>query len=182
MSLAIREMALEEVDFIIDYFHRATPEHLETLGVDPTRLSTRSGWRERYIGEFSKPVQELSNAPVIWELDGLAVAFSTSDKIVYGEQAHMHLHVVDPQRRSSGIGSACVRATGRALLQCVGAQAPVLRAQRVQRGAEPNATKRRIQVRQDLHDCPRPAQLPPGGDPLGPREMTASKPVAPAAR
>ena len=111
MSLVIREMVFEEVDLIIDYFYGATPEHLETLGVDPTRLPTRSDWRERYTIEFSKPVQERSSVPVIWELDGLAVGFSTSDKIVYGEHAHMHLHVVDPQHRRSGIGSACVRAT-----------------------------------------------------------------------
>jgi len=48
---------------------------------------------------------------VIWELDGGAVGFSTADKIVYGKQAHMHLHIVDPQRRRSGIGSTCVRET-----------------------------------------------------------------------
>lgn len=33
MSLVIREMALDEVDLIIDYFHGSTPEHLETMGV-----------------------------------------------------------------------------------------------------------------------------------------------------
>ena len=80
MSLVIRERLCEEVDLIIDYFHGATPDYLETLGVDPTRLPTRSGWREKYTTEFSKPVQERSNVPVIWELDGLAVGFSTSDK------------------------------------------------------------------------------------------------------
>ncbi len=39
------------------------------------------------------------------------MGFSTADKIVYGEQAHMHLHIIDPQHRRSGIGSACVRQT-----------------------------------------------------------------------
>lgn len=111
MPLVIREMALTEVDLIIDYFHGSTSEHLETLGVDPTRLPTRQGWRERYAREYGKPVQDRSTLLVIWELDGLAIGFSTSDKIVYGEQANMHLHVVDPQRRRSGIGSACVRET-----------------------------------------------------------------------
>jgi RimJ/RimL family protein N-acetyltransferase len=104
-------MALDEVGLIIDYFHGSTPEHLETLGVDPTRLPTSQDWRERYAREYGKPVQDRSTLLVIWELDGLGIGFSTSDKIVYGEQAHMHLHVVDPQRRKSGIGSACVRQT-----------------------------------------------------------------------
>ena len=37
MKLAVREMAGAEADVVIDYFQQATPEHLETLGVDPTR-------------------------------------------------------------------------------------------------------------------------------------------------
>jgi hypothetical protein len=38
MTLAVREMTGSEVDVIIDYFQQSTPEHLETLGVDPARL------------------------------------------------------------------------------------------------------------------------------------------------
>jgi GNAT superfamily N-acetyltransferase len=111
MSLAVREMALDEVDLIIDYFNGATPEHLETVGVDPTRLPKRRDWQAGYVAEYRKPAKERSTLLVIWELDGVAVGFSTADKVVYGEQAHMHLHVVDPNRRGSGIGSACVRET-----------------------------------------------------------------------
>jgi RimJ/RimL family protein N-acetyltransferase len=111
MSLVIREMTLDEVDLIIDYFHGSTPEHLETMGVDPTRLPTREDWREWYVAEYGRPVRERSTLLVIWELDGVAVGFSSADRIVYGEQAHMHLHIVDPQRRRSGIGAACVRET-----------------------------------------------------------------------
>jgi RimJ/RimL family protein N-acetyltransferase len=111
MSLVIREMALGEVGLVIDYFHGSAPEHLEILGVDPTRLPTPQDWRARYVAEYGKLVQDRLTLLVIWELDGVAVGFSTADKIVYGEQAHMHLHVVDPQRRKSGIGSECVRKT-----------------------------------------------------------------------
>lgn len=111
MSLVVREMALDEVDLVIDYFHGSTPEHLETLGVDPTRLPPRRDWRAWYAAEYDRPVENRAVVVVIWELDGVGIGFSTSDKIVYGEQAHMHLHVVDPERRGSGIGSACVRET-----------------------------------------------------------------------
>ena len=34
MTLTVREMMDAEVDLIIDYFLNATPEYLETLGVD----------------------------------------------------------------------------------------------------------------------------------------------------
>lgn len=111
MSLVVREMAVAEAALIIDYFHGSTPEDLELLGVDPTRLPPPESWRKHYAKEYAAPVRDRSALLVIWELDTVPIGFSTADKIVYGEQAHMHLHVVDPQRRGSGIGSACVRET-----------------------------------------------------------------------
>ncbi len=57
MSLVIREMGIDEVHVIIDYFHGSTVDHLEMLGVDPTQLPTPPDWRERYVGEYEKPVQ-----------------------------------------------------------------------------------------------------------------------------
>jgi hypothetical protein len=48
---------------------------------------------------------------VVWELDGGPVGFSTADKIVYGEHANMHLHVIDARHRLSGIGARCVPLT-----------------------------------------------------------------------
>jgi RimJ/RimL family protein N-acetyltransferase len=111
MSLVVREMALDQVDLVIDYFHGSTPEHLEAMGVDPTRLPPRSQWRARYAGEFEKPLEERSTLLVVWELDGVAVGFSTSDRIVHGDEARMHLHIVDAHRRGSGIGAAAVRET-----------------------------------------------------------------------
>jgi RimJ/RimL family protein N-acetyltransferase len=104
-------MALEEVGLVIDYFHGATPEHLEKMGVDPTRLPGRSDWRARYVAEYGKPIPDRSVLLVIWELDEKPVGFSTSEKIVYGQRAHMHLHIVDPQLRGSGVGSAALPET-----------------------------------------------------------------------
>ena len=38
MTLTVREMAADETDLIVDYFLNSTSEHLEMLGVDPTRF------------------------------------------------------------------------------------------------------------------------------------------------
>ena len=54
-SLRVREMVVDEVDLIIDYFHQSTPEHLEFLVVDPTRLPTPQLWRDRYVAEYEMP-------------------------------------------------------------------------------------------------------------------------------
>jgi RimJ/RimL family protein N-acetyltransferase len=109
MTLTIREMMGSEVDLIIEYFQKSTPEHLETLGVDPTRLPPVEGWRERLQRQCALPIDQRAMVLVAWLSDDRPIGFSTSDKISFGEQANMHLHVVDPERRHQGTGVECVR-------------------------------------------------------------------------
>jgi RimJ/RimL family protein N-acetyltransferase len=109
MTLTVREMTLEETGIIVDYFQNSTPEHLEILGVDPTRLPTLESWRERFQRQFALPVEKRNALFVIWLSDDRAIGFSTSDKIIHGERASMHLHVTEPDLRNHGVGVECVR-------------------------------------------------------------------------
>jgi RimJ/RimL family protein N-acetyltransferase len=109
MRLAVREMALAETDLVIDYFHRATPEHLEMLGVDPSRLPRPDAWRELFRHDFSLPLDQRQRFFLIWLGDEQAVGFSSCDKIVFGKHANMHLHVLQAEQRRQGIGAECVR-------------------------------------------------------------------------
>jgi len=109
MTLTVREMMSSEVNIIIQYFQDSTPEHLETLGVDPSRLPPAQSWRERLQRECTLPIEQRTMMLVIWLSDDQPVGFSTSDKIRYAEQAHMHLHVTEPERRHQGTGVECVR-------------------------------------------------------------------------
>jgi RimJ/RimL family protein N-acetyltransferase len=106
-------MKLSEVDLVIDYFHQATPEHLEVLGVDPTRLPEPSRWREGYAKEFERPIEKRRALLVIWESEERPIGFSTCDHIVFREHAKMHLHIVDPTNRQAGYGVECVKQTVR---------------------------------------------------------------------
>jgi RimJ/RimL family protein N-acetyltransferase len=102
-------MALEETGAIIDYFHGATPEHLEMLGVDPTRLPPAATWRERYEREYALPIERRAAFMVSWLDDDRLIGFSTADKIVFDERAYMHLHIVASDHRNRGIGAQCLR-------------------------------------------------------------------------
>jgi RimJ/RimL family protein N-acetyltransferase len=113
MDLDVRAMRLDETGIIVDYFHGSTPEHLDTLGVDPTRLPAPDRWRQRFEIEHALPVPERTTFQVIWLLDGGPVGFSTVDELRFGEQANMHLHIFDPERRRSGMGVRFVRASAR---------------------------------------------------------------------
>jgi RimJ/RimL family protein N-acetyltransferase len=109
MSIEVRPMSLEETKVIIDYFHSATPEHLEMLGVDPTRLPPPAMWRERYAREHTTPTERRTAFMVSWLEEGRLIGFSTTDRIAFGERANMHLHIVASENRKRGAGAQCVR-------------------------------------------------------------------------
>jgi RimJ/RimL family protein N-acetyltransferase len=104
-----RPMQLAETELIIDYFHSASPEFLNTLGVDPSRLLDRAQWKARFEHLFALPIEERNFFAIVWEIDGRAAGWSSVDKIVFGHEAYMHLHVLDPARRQSGNGTFFVR-------------------------------------------------------------------------
>ena len=111
MTANARPMLPAEASLIIDYFHNATPEFLDSLGVDPAKLPPRETWRAHYDREFGLPIAQRKSFLVLWTLGETPLGFSTADKIVIGEQAFMHLHIFDRGRRQQGLGATLVRQT-----------------------------------------------------------------------
>ena len=107
----VRPMLLSETDLVIDYFLNATPAYLNSLGVDPARVPERAQWQARFEHQFALPIEQRSVLLVLWELNGEPTGFSSSDKIKFGEEAFMHLHVLHPERRQQGNGAIFVRQT-----------------------------------------------------------------------
>lgn len=108
-KLAVRQMELGEVDHILDYFYSSTPEHLETLGVDPTRFPNREKWEQYYGRDYALPIEQRTSFNLIWLSDENPIGFSTADTIRYGVEAKMHLHVTSAENRHHGVGAECVR-------------------------------------------------------------------------
>jgi RimJ/RimL family protein N-acetyltransferase len=108
-AMSVREMELREVGLRIEYFHASSDEHLRMLGVDRALLPTREDWRQFYVDDYARPLRERVLYLLVWELDGEAVGFSSADRIEFGEQAFMHLHILNPGLRRQGFGAAFVR-------------------------------------------------------------------------
>lgn len=104
-SLTVREMQLGDVDIRINYFHNASDDHLKIIGVDRAFLPTREEWGVQYEEDYARPFKERVNYSLLWELDGEAIGFSTAGKIIFGKEAYMHLHMINPSQRRSGLGA-----------------------------------------------------------------------------
>jgi RimJ/RimL family protein N-acetyltransferase len=115
--LAVREMQLADVGLRIDYFHDSSDEHLLMLGVDRAGLPTREAWRSAYAVDFARPIADRDGVGLIWELDGRTVGFSSADRIAFGEEAFMHLHIITPELRHRGFGVEFVKESARCYLR-----------------------------------------------------------------
>ncbi|MCK4176482.1 GNAT family N-acetyltransferase [Aciditerrimonas ferrireducens] len=107
--LWVRPMTLEEAPLRIDYFLGASDDYLRLLGVDRAKLPTREAWLARYEDDLAKAPQERDTYSIVWLLGERIVGFSTADRIQPGQEAFLHLHVLDPGRRRQGLGSRFVR-------------------------------------------------------------------------
>jgi RimJ/RimL family protein N-acetyltransferase len=108
-GVVVRPMRLDEVGVRIDYFHDASDEYLRKLGVDRSLLPSKADWRDSYAKDFARPLEERETYNLAWELDGRIVGFSSVDNIEVGEQAFMHLHIVEEPKRRGGLGTEFVR-------------------------------------------------------------------------
>ena len=104
MDLTVREMLLDDVGLRIDYFHDAPDDLLRLMGVDRARLPSREDWLAFYADDYRRPIEERHNYSLVWELAGEPIGFSSTNKIVFGEEAFMHLHITVPTWRGSGLG------------------------------------------------------------------------------
>jgi len=75
MALTVREMAGSEIDILIEYFLGSTPEHLEILGVDRSRMTKTERLRERFARERALPIEQRAWVVVIWLLDDRPIGF-----------------------------------------------------------------------------------------------------------
>lgn len=107
--MEVRALAPGEAGLVVDYFHDAEPEHLELLGVDPSRLPARDAWLRRLEDELARPLEQRAGFFLVWRLDGQAAGFSSCDKIRFGERANMHLHITAADRRAQGLGAEFVK-------------------------------------------------------------------------
>ena len=104
-------MELADFEVPVAYFHNATDEHLDRLGVDRSRLPCPDAWRASFEQNLARPLEDRSQYGLVWEVDGTLVGFSTADQIRFRAEAHMHLHIIDAGRRASGLGTEFVRLT-----------------------------------------------------------------------
>jgi RimJ/RimL family protein N-acetyltransferase len=104
MKISVREMKENDIELVVEYFINAAPEFLLEMGVDPNKLPGKEKWIGILKRDLKKHNKEKENYYIIWQIDDKAIGHSKINKIKFGKEAHMHLHIWKKENRQKGIG------------------------------------------------------------------------------
>lgn len=107
--LSVRELQEKDITPLSDYWFSAEPGFLEGIGVDLAKMPARDEWQEMLATQMRQGYEEKQSYCVIWQADGQAVGHSNVNKIVFGQEAFMHLHLWKPDFRQKGMGTDLVK-------------------------------------------------------------------------
>lgn len=107
--LSVRELKHSDIDSIVRYWLGADRATLKAMGADIDKMPSREEWKKMLTEQLSLPVEKKQSYCLIWEVEGQAVGHCNVNKIVYGQEAYMHLHLWDRKIRKKGLGTELVR-------------------------------------------------------------------------
>jgi RimJ/RimL family protein N-acetyltransferase len=107
--LLARELEERDIPYIVNYWLTAAPSFLQGLGVDLNKMPTREQWMAMLHEQLSQPYHEKKAYATIWEIDGVPVGHCNVNKIVYAQEAYMHLHLWNAADRIKGAGTQLVK-------------------------------------------------------------------------
>ena len=111
MKLNVREIQVNDIEKIVDYFVYADAEFLEGMGADKSKLPKKEKWITKLESEFEKSYKNKDFYYIIWLLDNQAIGHSNINNIEFEKSAIMHLHIWDKNKRKSGLGLDFLRLT-----------------------------------------------------------------------
>lgn len=108
-NLSVRELQKEDVPLIINYWLQAQPDFLRKMGADPDLLPDEASWLGMLHQQIQTPYEQKQSYCTIWQLDGESIGHCNVNKIVFGQEAYMHLHLWGEDNRQKGAGVQFVK-------------------------------------------------------------------------
>lgn len=102
---------------MLDYFLTAEESFLRGMGVDPQRLPQREAWLTVLLPDLLRPDGQKHTFYLSWDSEGTRIGHCNLNPLIYGEQAHVHLHLWDASARRAGLGTELLRQSMRIFFQ-----------------------------------------------------------------
>jgi RimJ/RimL family protein N-acetyltransferase len=102
--LSVREIKKEDISLLVEYWFTAKAQFLLGMGVDITKMPKRDEFSTMLTDQLRQSYNEKQSYCTIWCINGKAIGHSNVNKIVFGREASMHLHVWNTAVRQKGNG------------------------------------------------------------------------------
>ena len=110
-QLSVRQSEISDFENIVDYFLKSDKGFLFGMGVDAKKLPSKEEWLNLLSLDFHLPLDQKKFYYVVWLSDNKPVGHSNINKIVFREEAYMHLHLWQREARQKGTGSSFLKIT-----------------------------------------------------------------------
>ena len=110
-SLSVREITSEDISALTRYWTDADPAFLTGMGVDLEKMPKKEDFAKMLAGQLELPYEEKKSYCIIWLVEDKPVGHSNINKIIFGEEGYMHLHLWNAPERKKGAGTAFIHLT-----------------------------------------------------------------------
>ncbi len=108
-TLSVRELKQDDIEYIVQYWLNADNDFLTSMGVDLAKLPSKASLTTMLLNQLNQAYPEKQSYCIIWEVDQQPVGHSNINKIKFGEEAYMHLHLWNSDLRQKGMGAKLVK-------------------------------------------------------------------------
>ena len=103
-TLSVRELTVDDIDHIIDYWHNADEAYLESMGAEKEKMPSRNAFKEMLTTQLETPLEQRRSYCLLWIIDGEPVGHCNTNPTHHGKEAFMHLHLWRSHLRQRGLG------------------------------------------------------------------------------
>ena len=101
----MRELQREDIPLIADYWLSADKAFLEGMGADIDKIPGREYWITMLSQQLEDSYSNKKSYATIWLAADLPIGHCNINKIVFGQEAYMHLHLWNASNRQKGSGT-----------------------------------------------------------------------------
>lgn len=107
--LSVREMQQPDIEHIVQYWLGADEKFLKGMGADIKKIPAREEWISMLTQQLQQSYNQKQSYCLIWLHNSLPVGHSNVNKIFFGKEAYMHLHLWTAHVRQKGMGTELVK-------------------------------------------------------------------------
>jgi RimJ/RimL family protein N-acetyltransferase len=109
IKLSVREIENADIPLIINYWLSAKDSFLLEMGADPAKMLSLEDWKSMLGDQLSRSYKDKNSYCIIWLLNNEPVGHSNVNKIRFGTDAFLHLHLWKAELRNKGYGSEFIK-------------------------------------------------------------------------